>query len=128
MSLGPREAGNEYDDMDQFVTRGLLREILDKDAERIRQEERSKAVLMALASHVSHMSQALPLPFKAPPPVPEGGGLRILSPHRRKVALQTPAGGLKQAGVGRTSRETPLRSYGIRPQLADHQQPHPEEG
>lgn len=96
--------------MDQFVTRGILRNILEKDVERIRQEQRNKAVEMAKSSHIPNLGTMLPLPLTAPPKIPEGGGLRVMG--RSKVSLQNPTAGLLQAGVGRTSRQTPLRSYG----------------
>ena len=109
LSLGPRVGGNEYADIDQFVTRGILRTILEKDAERVRQEERNKAIELAQSSNLPNMGAALPLPFTAPPQIPEGGGLRVLG---RAVTLQNPTKGLRQAGVGRTSKETPLRAFG----------------
>jgi hypothetical protein len=148
LSFGPRESGREYDDVDQYVTRGILREILQKDDHRNRKVAQRHAMQAASKARKIRKPSMLSLPsfnfsfrdatmyvprlvhgnvvgminvmsnnsvipvhmFPEPPPLPSAGELRVV--YGGEHALQRPLIAVKHAGVGRYSRDTPLRELG----------------
>jgi hypothetical protein len=62
VSFGPRDSGHEYEDVDQYVTRGILRDILQQDDLRNRQIAQHKAMDTAAAPMKARVPSMLSLP------------------------------------------------------------------